>query len=324
MVSDKDFMEIWIEKHRPEKVSDVAGQKEAVKMLEGFVKSGEMPHLIFAGPPGVGKTTMALCLAREMLGENWKDHLLELNASNERGIDVIKNDVKEFARNGSITEGKFKIIFFDESDQLTPEAQAALRRTMEIYYKNVRFIFSCNYSSGIIPPIQSRCVITRFKKISMEDMVEALDKIAVEEKMKVDRNVLEAIFENSDGDLRKAVNILQSISFIENPTVKDVYDVSGSIDEKEVVPLLSNMRHGNFEEASRISTNLIVENGFSAIDIIKALHRLITREQTSPIMKRESFIALADTEFRLAQGGSDHIQLDFLVARMCKLSTDNL
>ncbi len=317
-------MEIWIEKYRPEKVSDVAGQKETVKMLEGFIKSGEMPHLIFAGPPGVGKTTMALCLAREMLGENWRDHLLELNASNDRGIDVIKNDVKEFARNGSITDGKFKIVFFDESDQLTPEAQAALRRTMEIYYKNVRFIFSCNYSSGIIPPIQSRCVIVRFRKISLEDMVEALKKIADAEKLPVDGEILEAIFENSDGDMRKAVNILQSISFIEKPTVKDVFDVAGSIDEKEVVPLLSNMRHGNFVEASRISTGLIVDKGFSAIDIIKALHKLISREQTSPIIKRESFMALAEVELRLAQGGSDNIQLDYLVARMCKLSTENL
>jgi replication factor C small subunit len=317
-------MEIWIEKHRPEKVSDVSGQKECVKMLEGFIKSGEMPHLIFAGPPGVGKTTMALCLAKEMLGDNWRDHLLELNASNERGIDVIKNDVKEFARNGSISEGKFKIIFFDESDQLTPDAQAALRRTMEIYYKNVRFIFSCNYSSGIIPPIQSRCVVVRFKKISRDEMVLALEKIGKSENMEVGKEIYDAIYENADGDLRKAVNILQSISFLSKPTVKDVYDVSGSIEEKVVIPLLSNIRHGNFEEAAKISTDLIVESGFSAIDIIKSLHRLIGKELIGPIIKRESFIVLADTEFRLAQGGSDHIQLDYLVARMCKLSTDNL
>ncbi len=317
-------MEIWIEKHRPQKVSEVAGQPDTIKMLLGFIKSGEMPHLIFAGPPGVGKTTMALCLAREMLGENWKDHMLELNASNDRGIDVIKNDVKEFARIGSISEGKFKIIFLDESDQLTPEAQAALRRTMEIYYRNVRFIFSCNYSSGIIPPIQSRCVVIRFRRFTREETVNALKKIATEEKMNIGENILEAIYENSDGDMRKATNILQSLSFVENPSEKNVYDIAGSIEEKEVIPLLSNIRHGNFDEASRLCTNLLVESGFSAIDIIKALHKTIGREQISPIVRRESFIKLADAEFRLAQGGSDHIQLDFLVASLCKVSTENL
>lgn len=317
-------MEIWIEKHRPEKVSDVAGQTETVKMLEGFIRTGEMPHLIFAGPPGVGKTTMALCLAHEMLGENWKTHLLELNASNDRGIDIIKNDVKEFARNGSITEGKFKIIFFDEADQLTPEAQAALRRTMEIYYRNVRFIFSCNYSSGIIAPIQSRCVVTRFRRLTKDEMIKALQKIASKENMEVERKVLEAVYENAEGDMRKATNILQSLSFIKNPAEKDVYDIAGTVEDKVVVPLLSNIRHGNFDEASRISTELLVDSGFSAIDIIKALHKTIGREQISPIIRRESFIVLADAEYRMSQGGSDNIQLDYLVARLCKVSTESL
>ncbi|MCL4349930.1 MAG: AAA family ATPase, partial [Candidatus Thermoplasmatota archaeon] len=163
-------MEIWIEKYRPERIEDMGGQQEAVRILKGFIDSGEMPHLIFAGPPGVGKTTAALCMAKEMIGENWKDHFLELNASNDRGIDIVREDIKDFARTMSITEGKFKIVFLDEADELTPDAQAALRRTMEVYFRNVRFIFSCNYSSGIIPPLQSRAVVIRFRRFEPEDM----------------------------------------------------------------------------------------------------------------------------------------------------------
>lgn len=316
-------MEIWIEKHRPTKVEDIAGQKDATKILKGFVASGEMPHLIFAGPPGVGKTTAAICLAMEMIGENWKDHFLELNASNDRGIGIIREDIKDFARTQSITEGKFKIIFLDEADELTPEAQAALRRTMEMYFRNVRFIFSCNYSTGIIPPLQSRAVLIRFRKIDDTDMRKALKDVSVKEGMNLSDDVMEAIAENADGDLRRGINLLQSLSYLEKATVRDVYEIAGNVEEKNLIPLLSNARHGNFEEASRIGMELLIEGGYSALDIIKGMHGLMVREQVSPIMKRESLIALSDAESRLVQGGSDKIQLDYLLARLSKISSDS-
>ena len=316
-------MEIWIEKHRPTKVEDIAGQKEATRILKGFITSGEMPHLIFAGPPGVGKTTAAICLAMEMIGENWRDHFLEMNASNDRGIGIIREDIKDFARTQSITEGKFKIIFLDEADELTPEAQAALRRTMEVYFRNVRFIFSCNYSTGIIPPLQSRAVLIRFKKIEQDDMKKALSSISSKEGMHLSEDIMDAICENAEGDLRRGVNLLQSLSYLEKPSVRDVYEIAGNVEEKNLIPLLSNARHGNFEEASRIGMSLLTEGGYSALDIIKGMHGLMIKEQTSPIMKRESLIALSDTESRLVQGGSDKIQLDYLLARLSKISSDS-
>ncbi len=315
-------MEIWIEKHRPKRVEDIAGQQEATRILRGFISSGEMPHLIFAGPPGVGKTTAAICLAMEMIGENWKDHFLELNASNDRGISIIREDIKDFARTQSITEGKFKIIFLDEADELTPEAQAALRRTMEVYFKNVRFIFSCNYSTGIIPPLQSRAVLIRFKKIENSDMKKALRGVSEKENLKLSDDIMDAIAENAEGDLRKGINLLQSLSYVEKPTVRDVYEIAGNVEEKDIIPLLSNARHGNFEEASRIGMSLLIDSGYSALDIIKGMHSLMVREQISPIMKRESLIALSDAETRLVQGGSDKIQLDYLLARLSKISSD--
>ncbi len=272
-------MEIWIEKHRPKRVEDIAGQQEATRILRGFISSGEMPHLIFAGPPGVGKTTAAICLAMEMIGENWRDHFLELNASNDRGISIIREDIKDFARTQSITEGKFKIIFLDEADELTPEAQAALRRTMEVYFKNVRFIFSCNYSTGIIPPLQSRAVLIRFKKIEDSDMKKALKGVSEKENLKLSDDIMDAIAENAEGDLRKGINLLQSLSYVEKPTVRDVYEIAGNVEEKDIIPLLSNARHGNFEEASRIGMSLLIDSGYSALDIIKGMHSLMVREQ---------------------------------------------
>lgn len=316
-------MEIWIEKYRPERIEDMGGQQEAVRILKGFIDSGEMPHLIFAGPPGVGKTTAALCMAKEMIGENWRDHFLELNASNDRGIDIVREDIKDFARTMSITEGKFKIVFLDEADELTPDAQAALRRTMEVYFRNVRFIFSCNYSSGIIPPLQSRAVVIRFRRFEPEDMKNILKKIVTAEKMSLNDEILEAIAENASGDMRKAENILQSLYYVEKPQTRDVYEIAGNVEEKKLVPLLSNARHGNFDEASSIAMDLLVNGGYSAVDVVKGLHSLIIREHSSVILKRESIIALSDVESRLVQGGSDKIQLDYLVARLCKIFTEN-
>ena len=316
-------MEIWIEKHRPEKIEDIGGQAEAVRILKGFISSGEMPHLIFAGPPGVGKTTAALCMAKEMIGENWRDHFLELNASNDRGINIIREDIKDFARTQAITEGKFKIVFLDEADELTPEAQAALRRTMEVYFRNVRFIFSCNYSSGIIPPIQSRAVVIRFGRIESDDMKQILKKIIASEKMNLNEEIIDAIAENASGDMRKGLNILQSLYYVENPETRDVYEIAGNVEEKKLVPLLSNSRHGNYDEASSIAMDLLINGGYSAIDIVKGLHTLIIKERSPIILKRESIIALSDVETRLVQGGSDKIQLDYLVARLCKIYTEN-
>ena len=174
---------IWTEKYRPTNFENVKGQKEIVAKIKAFVESGSMPHLLFSGPAGVGKTTLSLVIAKQLFGDNWKQNTLELNASDERGIDIIRVKVKDFARTKAIGDVPFKLIYLDESDALTKDAQQALRRTMENYTKTCRFILSCNYSSKILDPIQSRCAVFRFKPLSEEDIIEVIAEISLRNKL---------------------------------------------------------------------------------------------------------------------------------------------
>ena len=184
--------EIWTEKYRPKKYDGIVGQDSVVKRVKSLTDSLNIPHLLFAGPAGTGKSTLALIVVRELFGENWKENYLELNASDERGINIVREKVKDFARTKSLGKVSFKIIFLDEADALTPEAQQALRRTMENYSSTCRFIMSCNYSSKIIEPIQSRCVVFRFRQLDKKDIIEIIDKIAKD--FPVELNVFDIVY----------------------------------------------------------------------------------------------------------------------------------
>ncbi|MCA1813209.1 MAG: replication factor C small subunit, partial [Halobacteriales archaeon] len=200
--------EIWVEKYRPAKLADVVGQEEVTSRLLSYVKSRNLPHLLFAGPAGTGKTTCSIALAKELFGETWRQNFQELNASDERGIDVVRGKIKEFARTAPIGSD-FKIIFLDEADALTNDAQGALRRTMEKYSGTARFILSCNYSSRLIEPIQSRTAVFRFRPLKPEDIKKQMRKIAKEEHLEVTAEGLDALLYVAQGDLRKATNTLQ-------------------------------------------------------------------------------------------------------------------
>src|SRR4030042_2886004 len=202
--------EMWAEKYRPKRLDDMVDQKTIVERLKSFVKSRNVPHCIFAGPPGTGKTTAALCLARDLYGDGYREHLLELNASDERGIDVVRDTVKTFARVKSIGEIPFKIMILDEADNMTSDAQQALRRTMERYTETCRFIMCANYSGKIIEPIQSRCAPFRFSHLPRKEQDEYLNTITAKEQIKLTVDGLDAIFEVCGGDLRKAINTLQA------------------------------------------------------------------------------------------------------------------
>ena len=207
--------DIWTEKYRPSSFDEIIGQEKVVERLRSFVKQKNIPHLLLSGPAGTGKTTLSLVIAKELYGKDWRQNFLELNASDARGIDIIRGEVKSFARTKAIGTDLPKIIYLDECDALTKEAQQALRRTMELYTSTARFILSCNLSSKIIDPIQSRCAVFRFKPLEKKDVENVIKNIAKDEKLVIDDRTIDLIFEMSEGDIRRVINILQSCASID-------------------------------------------------------------------------------------------------------------
>ena len=306
---------IWTEKHRPEDFDDVAGQDHIVKRIESFVKTKQIPHLLLAGPAGSGKTTIALLIAKKLYGDGWRQNFLETNASNERGINVVRTKIKDFARTKSMGNVPFKICFLDEADSLTSEAQNALRRTMENYSEVCRFFLSCNYSSRIIEPIQSRCAVFRFKTIPDNDMKKRLKIIAKKEKIKIDEDALKAICELSEGDMRKAINILQAAATnTKNIKKKIIYDVAAQAEPKEVKKMITYVLKGKFLESREILKDLLLEKGISGQDIIKQISNQIYDLNISEKDKVDLIEKVGEFEFRLDQGGNEQIQLEALLA----------
>ncbi len=308
--------EIWTEKYRPKKLREIIGQQHAVPRLEAFVKNKSLPHCIFAGPAGSGKTTAALCIARELYGDSWHSNFLELNASDARGIDTVRVQIKDFARTMPL-DGSFKIIYLDEADALTKDAQHALRRTMEKYAKTARFILSCNYSSKIISPIQSRCAVFRFPQLSSEDITGFLKKISGDESLHADDNAFEAILYISEGDMRKAINILQTAAVLgKKITEETVYDATSKADPKAVVRMLNSALKAKFREARKELLSLMIERGLAGEDIIKEIHKQIFDTETDDEIKLQLLEALGEYEFRITEGSNARIQLEALLARI--------
>lgn len=310
-------LEIWTEKYRPEKLEEVINQKHIVERLKTWVKEGSIPNMLFAGRAGVGKTTIALCLARELFGENWKQNFQETNASDERGINVVRGRIKEFARMKSLGSD-FKIIFLDESDALTPEAQQALRRTMEKFSGVCRFILNCNYSSRIIEPLQSRCAVFRFKSLSEKYVLEYLNMIIKGEKLDSTEDGLRAIYEISEGDLRKATNLLQAAAALGKITKENVYDVAMQAQPKDVKDMIDSALNGDFNKARNKLYDLLINQGLSGEDIIKEMHRQIYSLPVPETSKLGLLEKLGEFEFRLNQGSSEEIQLEALLAHFLK------
>jgi replication factor C small subunit len=306
-------IEVWTEKYRPSRLSGVINQKHVVNRLTAWIKEGSIPNMLLAGPAGIGKTTIALALAKDLYGDNWRQNFQELNASDDRGINVVRGRIKDFASMMPIG-ADFKIVFLDESDALTPEAQQALRRTIERYSGVCRFILSCNYSSRIIEPIQSRCAVFRLRGVSIDDCLEYLGRITRGEKIRADKDSLRAIYEVSEGDLRKATNILQAASALGSVTRKVVYDVAAMASPKDVKEMLDLAVSGRFPDARKKLYNLLIEQGLSGEDVIREMHRQLFRLDITEESKLSLLDRIGEFEFRLNQGGSEEIQLEALLA----------
>jgi len=310
---------MWAEKYRPQTLDDMTNQTEIVSRLKMFVQEKNLPHLLFVGPAGVGKTTSILALARDLYGPGYRSFTLELNASDERGIDVIREKVKNFARTAAIASPvSFKILIMDEADSLTSAAQHALRRTMEIYTRTCRFCLIGNYSENIIDPIQSRCSIFRFSPLDEKDMKTYVMNIVKKEQVKIIEEGLDAIYQASRGDLRKATNLLQAAAATKD-IIDDVsiYEVLGKVSPERVRAMIQQSLEGNFLDARETLRELLIDQGLAPDDIIRMVYRELMR---NTVLSEQWKVKLSDkvgeVDYRLTQGARPEIQLSTLLAHL--------
>ncbi len=316
---------MWVEKYRPFKLDDIVNQKEVVESLKNLMKeSAEMPHLIFTGPAGVGKTTTALCISRQLLGEDWKRDTLELNASDERGIKMVRERVKEFAavikiRTTERDERKFRIIILDEADEMTSEAQTALRRIIEDSSETTRFVIICNYLSQIIEPIQSRCAIFRFKRIEKQTVEDHLKWLCKKEGIKYDDKAISQIFDSTNGDLRHSINILQSASVTGSISVSNVLASLGLTGKSKVNDIIKLAMSGKFNDARIKLLELTAVYGMSEFDFLKYAYEAV---YSLKLAHPEDFASLiAEYDYRLTHGSHPDIQLTAFLAQLSRIGS---
>jgi replication factor C small subunit len=307
--------EIWTEKYRPKEFKEVLGQEQVVSKIEAFVKQKNMPHLLFVGPAGVGKTSLSLVIAHQLFGESWRSNFLELNASDERGIDVIRVKVKDFARTRAIGDVPFKIIYLDECDALTRDAQQALRRTMENFTQTCRFILSANYSSKLIDPIQSRCAIFRFKPLEKDYVKKIIESIAKKESLKIDKPAEDALVEISGGDCRKVENILQSCAAIsDNITEDSIFSLASMAKPKEMLSVLNLAVKGKFAEARNQLLSVMLNYGLSGADAIRQIQKEVLALDMDNKKKMILIDKCGEAEFRISEGSDAFVQLEAFLA----------
>jgi replication factor C small subunit len=308
--------EIWLEKYRPQHLSKIVGQGPIVERLESYVSRRDLPHMLFAGPAGVGKTTASIAVARELYGEGWAEHFLELNASDKRGIDVVRDRIKSFART-SFGGVDHRIIFLDEADALTSDAQSALRRTMEQFSNNVRFILSCNYSSQIIDPIQSRCAVFRFSPLSDEAVAEQVRHVADTEGIEVTEPGVDALVYAADGDMRKAINGLQAAA-VTGEVVDEaaVFEITSTARPEDIREMVTLALEGDFTAARSRLDALITDEGIAGGDIIDQLHRSVWEFEMDDEAAVRLLDRIGEADYRITEGANERIQLEALLASL--------
>ena len=307
--------EIWIEKYRPQGLEDVHGQEAIVERIQSYIDQDDVPHLLFSGPAGVGKTTTATAIAREVYGDEWRGNFLELNASDQRGIDVVRDRIKGFAR--SSFGGDFRIVFLDEADSLTDSAQAALRRTMEQFSDNTRFILSCNYSSKIIDPIQSRCAVFRFSPLGDEAVAAQVREIAATEAIEVTDDGVDAIVYAADGDMRRAINSLQAAATTGEVVDEEaVYAITATARPEEIESMVTDALAGDFTRARSTLDTLLTDVGMAGGDVIDQLHRSVWEFDLEEREAVRLLERIGEADYRIAEGANEQVQLEALLATL--------
>lgn len=304
---------MWVEKYRPKTLKDIVGQKNAIGSLSSFVsKPSDMPHLLFSGSPGVGKTTAAVCLCRSILGESWKDNTLELNASDERGIGMVRERIKKFSKFVGIGDIPFKVIILDEADEMTSDAQTALRRIIEDAAQYCRFVIIANNISKIIQPIQSRCAVFKFVTIPKENVLERLAEIAKSEKTKFDKEGIDAIYEYSRGDLRHAINTMQAAAALGGGVNKsNASKAAGIAKTSSVDKILDLALDGKVAQAREDAIELLRVYGMSSADILRALNMAVN--QKAPSNAIDIVRIISEYDYRLLVGATPEIQISAML-----------
>ncbi|MDO8516590.1 MAG: replication factor C small subunit [Nanoarchaeota archaeon] len=307
--------DVWTERYRPKKFDELIGQDEIVKRVKSLADSMNIPHLLFAGPAGTGKSTLALIIVKELFGESWRDNFLELNASDERGIEVVRQKVKDFARTKAMGDVPFKVIFLDEADALTREAQQALRRTMENFTSTCRFILSCNYSSKILDPIQSRCVVFRFRLLEKKDVKKVMDRISLGEGLTINPEAFDMLYEFSEGDCRRVINLMQATASISpNITLDLVNTIVSQAKPSDIKIVLDYALAGDFLNAREKLLDIMLKESISGQDVIKAIQKEIWNLPIDNDLKVRLTEKTGEAEFRLVEGSDEFIQLESLLA----------
>jgi replication factor C subunit 2/4 len=334
----------WVEKYRPKSLDEVSAQDHAVTVLRKTLESANLPHMLFYGPPGTGKTSTILALTKELYGPILsKSRVLELNASDERGISIIREKVKNFARLTVSNPSKedrenypcppYKIIILDEADSMTADAQAALRRTMETYSGVTRFCLICNYITRIIDPLASRCSKFRFRPLDNQDALARLEHIQKQESINIERDVLEEVLKIASGDLRKAITLLQSAARLhslvdedgdhnlenDQVTIASIREIAGSVPKEVLNSLLENVESKQFENIFKAVEDTVME-GWSAVEIVNQLHDILILNDTYTSAQKNDFSQiLFETDARLTNGTDEHIQLLNLMAKISQV-----
>jgi replication factor C small subunit len=308
--------EIWIEKYRPQTLDEIKGQDDIVERLQSYIEQRDLPHLLFSGRAGIGKTTAATAIAREVYGDDWRGNFLELNASDQRGIDVVRDRIKNFARS-SFGGHDYRIIFLDEADSLTSDAQSALRRTMEQFSDNTRFILSCNYSSKIIDPIQSRCAVFRYSPLSDEAIAAQVDEIAPAEGIEVTDAGREALVYAAGSDMRRAINSLQAAATTGEVVDEEaVYLITSTARPEEIESMVTDAINGDFSKSRATLDTLLTDTGMAGGDIIDQLHRSVWDFDLSERDAVRLMEHIGETDYRITEGANEQVQLEALLASL--------